>query len=306
VNYEDGLSIRHTEENQNVTARVTINAAIRDNTTHYNVVGEITGYTDSSKMIIISAHYDTVMCNGFCDNGAGTAAVIELARVFSVAIAQGFYKPSYSLLFITFTAEELGLVRSVNYIVQHKDDMPNVLAVINLDCVGSTDLYVSQTNPTATIDLDQVIIAAANDLNLSASIEGPGCSDQESFRNPSFANNFIQADWNISPNISNAAPVQSSAMIISHPLQYSDEWSLGEPGWIHTLYDNSTSTITLNWIRPRNLANHTAVAVLTATRVSVNLIPELPVMQIAVSFLAISFLICLAGRSRLKNEQRSL
>lgn len=302
INYENGLSIRQSEETQNVSARVTIRSIIKNDATHFNVVGEISGNTNPDKKIIISAHYDTVVCNGFCDNGAGSAAVIELARVFSTAVARGFYSPSFTLLFITFTAEELDLVGSVNYIAQHKDEMSNMFAVINLDCIGNMDLYVTQTNPTPTMDLDEVIVTAASDLNLSASIEGLGGSDQESFRNPSYANNIVQADWNINENISDATPVESSAMIISRPLQYSDEWSLGKPGWIHTSYDNSTSTSTLDWIGPQNLANHTAVAALTAIRVSINLIPEFPLAEI-VPLLTISFLIYIASRSKFRSRR---
>jgi hypothetical protein len=63
-------------------------------------------------------------------------------------------------------------------------------------------------------------------------------------------------------------------MLYSYPLLYSDLWSRGAAGWIHTTYDNSTSTETLNWVETDNLENHIKVALLTLIRTSPNLIPE--------------------------------
>jgi len=51
-------------------------------------------------------------------------------------------------------------------------------------------------------------------------------------------------------------------------------WSRGTAGWIHTAYDNSTSTETLNWVETEDLENHIKVALLTLIRTSPNLIPE--------------------------------
>jgi len=153
VNYDDGLRIRNQEKNMNVSALVTINAAIGTGP-HYNVIGKLEGYKNPDKYVIISSHYDTVMCHGFCDNGAGTAGVLELARVFSEAARDGTYTPEQTLLFITFASEELGLVGSIHYVKQHKAEMTNITAVINLDCIGSDILEVSQTLKNGQVDLD--------------------------------------------------------------------------------------------------------------------------------------------------------
>ena len=44
-------------------------------------------------------------------------------------------------------------------------------------------------------------------------------------------------------------------------------WSTGTPGWIHTSYDNSTSTATMNWVESDDLENHLKVATLTIMRI---------------------------------------
>jgi parallel beta-helix repeat protein len=265
VNYWDGLLIRQLEGAQaSVSANVTVKSVIGDGV-HYNVVGKIAGFEHPEKLVIISGHYDTVMCNGFCDNGAGTAGVIELARVFAEAVEKNYYQPNYTLLFVCFTGEEIGLVGSANFVKQHKSEMANIVAVINLDSIGSDDLHVSDTPGS---DLRQTIMDAAMNLGIAINLETPGGSDQESFRDPSTINDWVLAGWGVDLGISDADLVESSAILVSFPLLYSDLWNMGTPGWIHTTYDNSTSTETLSWVEPEDLGNHIKVAALTIMRVS--------------------------------------
>jgi len=267
VNYYDGLWIRNRENTMNVSAHVSVRSVIGTGT-HYNVVGRIRGYENPEKLVIISGHYDSVMCGGFCDNGAGTAGVVELAEVFSDTVEKGYYRPSYTLLFVTFASEELWLVGSINYVKQHKSDVADIRAVINLDCIGSDELYVTETNPSNGFDLDQVILDAAQDLGTTATLEKAEGSDHETFLNTSWTNGLYYWTWGLDAGISGATPVKSSSMIISYPLLYDDEWKRGNPGWIHTSYDNSTSTQILGWVEPSNLEQHIKVAALSILRVS--------------------------------------
>ena len=297
VNYEDGLLIREKESaNATVSANVTVRSVINiNNGTHYNVVGKIAGYQNPEKIVIISGHYDTVMCAGFCDNGAGTAGVIELARVFAEAINRSYYQPQYTLLFVCFTGEELDLVGSGNFVKQHKSDMANITDVINLDCIGSDNLYVTDTPGS---DLNQTIIEAAQDLGINITSEEVGGSDQESFRVPWIVNYDIYYYWGVDLGISDATPVSSSVMLDSYPLFYNDLWNMGTPGWIHTAYDNSTSTETLNWVEVGDLENHIKVAALSIMRVSPNVIPEFPSITATAFLLVITLLICVLARTR--------
>ncbi len=267
VNYEDGLWIRNRESGINVSAKFVIDSVI-DAGSHYNIVGSLPGYQEPDKLVIVSGHYDSVMCAGFCDNGAGTSGVIELAKVFTEAVKRGLYYPKFTILFIAFTAEELGLVGSINYVMKHKAEMSNIVAVINLDCIGSDKLSISETNPSDGFDLDEIALEAAGDLNISATLTGPGGSDQEAFRNPAWGNSYYLGTWGMNADIDDAPPVESSALLISFPLFYRDKWSTGTPGWIHTSYDNSTSTDVLNWVEADDLENHIKVAALTVMRIS--------------------------------------
>lgn len=69
-----------------------------------NVVGIRYGISDPDEYWVMGAHYDAVLPGaGADDNGSGTAAVVEMARV-----TQG-YQLEKSLLLVLFSAEEVGL-----------------------------------------------------------------------------------------------------------------------------------------------------------------------------------------------------
>lgn len=260
VSYQDGLLIRAMAANGNVSATVNIPAII-DNGTNSNVIGELKGKFNPEKAIIISGHYDTVIGPGFCDNGAGTAGVIELARIFTDAAKKGVYTPQQSLIFIAFAGEELGYVGSINYIKQHKPEMESISAVINLDSIGTGILQVSETYPDGNgLELDQIVLKAAADLGVRADLTDPGGSDQEAFRNPVGASITYEERWGTDPNITDAARVESSTMLSSYPLLFFNG------GWIYTEYDNSTSTATLNWIKADDLEGDIKVGALSVMR----------------------------------------
>ncbi len=269
VNYADGMLIRQKRNSTaNVWATIKIPAVI-ENGTHSNVVGKLKGKTDSDRCVIISGHYDTVMDAGFCDNGAGTAGVIELARVFKQAAETGIYTPDQTLVFIAFTAEELGFIGSIDYIKRHSLDMKNIDAVINLDCIGHDLLTVSETlADDRGLRLDQTVIKAAQDLGVAVETEPieVGGSDQETFRNPVEAGIFERDFWGIDPAVNATVRVKSSTMLGSSPLFYYEKLLGRTPGWIHTEYDNSTSTLTLGWVETEDLEGHIRTAALATMR----------------------------------------
>jgi len=265
VNYEESLLIRDMEHEFNVSARVSINSVVGFGS-HYNVIGRLEGSVDPEKFIVVSGHYDTVMTSGFCDNAAGTAGVIELARIFSETLENGLYSPKFTIFFIAFASEELGLVGSVNYVRQHKAQMEDIIAVVNLDSIGSDELAISET-PGDDLNLDELVLDAAHELNVSVRLIDRGSSDQEAFRDPE-GRNLVYALWGLDANISDAVPVKSSIMISSSPILYSDMSSQGKPGWLHTSYDNSTSTHTLGWVELDDLRDQIRVAALTVMRIS--------------------------------------
>jgi len=271
VNYEDGLYMRSLLDTGSPSARVVVDSVV-GNGMHYNVVGRIRGSEDPDRTVIVSSHYDTVMTAGFGDNGGGTAGVLELARVFADAARSGLYSVNYTLLFVAFAAEEFWLVGSANYVKQHKSEMANIRAVINLDCIGNDDASVTQTSTVDRLNLGQTILRAASDLGINAALEPPEDSDHAAFLEPARVENVISNLWDFA-GISDALPVESSAMIISSPILPGDKWSGGTPGWIHTSYDNSTSTQALGWVKPIKLEEQIKIAGLSVMRVQEGAVP---------------------------------
>jgi len=81
--------------------------------TYNNIIVDIPGTEFPNEVLIISGHFDAVVNSpGADDDGTGTAAVIELARVFKDV------KPRRTLRLALFNLEEQGLVGSRAYVVE--------------------------------------------------------------------------------------------------------------------------------------------------------------------------------------------
>lgn len=109
-----------------------------------NVVGYLEGTDKKDELVIITAHYDHVgirkeeIYNGADDDGSGTSTVLELAEAFSLA-AQNGYRPRRSMLFMTVSGEEIGLVGSEFYVENPLFPLENTVADLNIDMIGRTD-----------------------------------------------------------------------------------------------------------------------------------------------------------------------
>lgn len=297
ISYGDGQSIRDKMAVENVSAFVSISATIGQGP-HYNVVAKLPGTVNPEKMIIISAHYDSSMDAAFCDDGAGTSAVVELARVFSEAAREGIYKPQYTLAFIAFAGEELRSAGSVNYVKQHSSELGNIAALINLDSLGSETMQISETfQDDNGLDLQSVVKSASNDLGVKIKLTAPGGSDQETFRNPVATDDIYLSFWGARSGIRNMTRVKSSIMISSYPLT-----------WINTENDNSTSTATLGRVTVDRLESQTRVAGLSSIRILSTIFSPF-LLEIYGSTAAVGVAVAIAAyfeRSRLKTLYRGL
>jgi Zn-dependent M28 family amino/carboxypeptidase len=116
--------------------------------------------------------------NGADDNASGTAAVWELARLFSA------HPTRHSLIFVNFSGEELGLLGS-QYFVEHAPiSLDSVVAMINFDMVGrmrhdSVIVYGVRTATELPALLDSA--NAGVGLHVVGIGDGFGPSDQSSF-----------------------------------------------------------------------------------------------------------------------------
>jgi hypothetical protein len=120
-----------------------------------NVLGFIEGTDKKDEVVVVTAHYDHVgvdttlqgdqIFNGANDDGSGTVAVIELAEAFAQAKKDG-YGPRRSVLFMTVTAEEKGLLGSEYYSKNPILPLENTVANVNIDMIGRMDTDHEKTN----------------------------------------------------------------------------------------------------------------------------------------------------------------
>jgi|FLOH01.1.fsa_nt_gi hypothetical protein len=115
-----------------------------DTTTwQYNVEAKIIGSTYPEEEILIMGHYDNVQLSsdpeiyspGADDDGSGTVAVLETARV----LMEMEYQPEMTIVFLATAAEELmyfGDAGSEYYAQVAADEGRNITAVINNDMIA--------------------------------------------------------------------------------------------------------------------------------------------------------------------------
>jgi hypothetical protein len=109
------------------------------NGTLFNIASIIRGYsTDGDQVVLIGAHRDHfghqagLLFAGADDNASGTAVLLEVARVFALAPTA----PKRSILFLSFSGEEEGLLGSRLYLSQPIVPLPKTIGMINVDHAG--------------------------------------------------------------------------------------------------------------------------------------------------------------------------
>lgn len=109
-----------------------------------NVVAYIKGSEKPDEYVVISAHSDHVgvangeIYNGADDNGTGTAALLEMARMFKIAQKNG-NGPKRSIIFLHCTGEEYGLHGSRYFVNSKIIPLENIIANLNVDMIGRRD-----------------------------------------------------------------------------------------------------------------------------------------------------------------------
>ncbi|MBF4507419.1 M20/M25/M40 family metallo-hydrolase [Flavobacterium sp. JLP] len=127
-----------------------INKVKSDSVTTQNVVGYIEGSDDKLKneFIVIGAHYDhwgwggagssskkkeaVEIHNGADDNASGVAALLSILE----EVSKSSVKPKRSIIFISFSGEEEGLVGSKYFVSHLPVEKSAVKVMLNMDMVG--------------------------------------------------------------------------------------------------------------------------------------------------------------------------
>jgi hypothetical protein len=165
-----------------------------------NVVAMLEGADEQlrNEYMVIGAHYDhlgfggpgsgsrmpdtVAVHNGADDNASGTAMVMALAR----HLAGERQKIRRSIIFVAFSAEEMGLLGS-KYFVNHPPvDIKAIKAMFNFDMVGRFDkennsISVSGTGTSAESDTLLRLLEAGLPFKVVHSPDGYGPSDHAAF-----------------------------------------------------------------------------------------------------------------------------
>jgi aminopeptidase YwaD len=163
-----------------------------------NVVALLSGRDPAlrGEYVVIGAHFDHLgrettfaqdpeagdaIRNGADDNASGTAAVLDLARMLAAD------PPRRSVIFVNFSAEELGVLGSSWFVNHPPVPLGRIVAMINFDMVGrlrNDKLIVFGTSTATELKgiLDSANAAAGTAVfRISGGGDGYGPSDQSSF-----------------------------------------------------------------------------------------------------------------------------
>ena len=173
---------------------------VREKVTTRNIIAMIPGNDPvlKNEYIVIGAHYDHLgmggpgsgsrvpdehaVHGGADDNASGVVALISLAAHFS----QEKNRTPRSLLFVSFGAEEMGLLGSRYFTANCPVDLKSVKAMVNLDMVGrlSTENPVVTVSGTGTFSFADTLVdrlSALQKFQVRKSPDGFGPSDHASF-----------------------------------------------------------------------------------------------------------------------------
>lgn len=172
-----------------------------------NVMAYIEGTEKPDEVVVLSAHYDHEgikdgkLYPGADDDGSGTVAVMEIARIFNEAAKKGF-RPKRSILFLHVSGEEKGLLGSKYYSDNPIYTLANTVANVNIDMIGRVDdehlkardfVYVIGSQMLST-DLHNHLLEANKDFGMNLDFRYNAPDDPNRFYYRSDHYNFAKHD----------------------------------------------------------------------------------------------------------------
>ncbi len=97
----------------------------------HNLVARIPG-VESTQAVVLSAHLDSPNSPGALDNGSGSAALLEVARVLDRARLT----PPVDVYLVWFGCHEKGLFGSAHFAATHQELLDRAIAMIELDAMA--------------------------------------------------------------------------------------------------------------------------------------------------------------------------
>jgi len=160
-----------------IAAKVTVKKSALHTT---NVLGFLEGTDKKEEVIAITAHYDHLGMHhgkifyGADDNGSGTSGLLEMAQAFSMAKKAG-KGTKRSILFISMTGEEEGLLGSEYYTDNPVIPLNQIVTDLNIDMIGRVDtMHKDNPNYVYLIGDDRLSSTLHRISEKTASVYMPG------------------------------------------------------------------------------------------------------------------------------------
>ncbi|MGI4736981.1 MAG: VanZ family protein [Janthinobacterium lividum] len=126
-----------------------IDAELKHNYQTQNLAAIVRGRTQPDSFLVITAHYDHLgmmgkkaYFPGANDNASGVALLLELAAHY----ARPENKPTCSVVFLLFGAEEAGLLGSRYFVAHPLLPLPRIKFLVNLDLLGTGEAGATVVN----------------------------------------------------------------------------------------------------------------------------------------------------------------
>jgi aminopeptidase YwaD len=114
-----------------------------------NVAGMVKGTVNPDSLLVVTAHFDhlgmmgkKVYFPGANDNASGTAMLLSMVKYY------GSHPPKYSMVFIAFSGEEIGMLGSKAFVEDPLIDLKKIKFLTNFDMAGTGEEGIRVVNGT--------------------------------------------------------------------------------------------------------------------------------------------------------------
>ncbi|CAD6613789.1 BAH_G0012310.mRNA.1.CDS.1 [Saccharomyces cerevisiae] len=172
----------------------------------YSIIVRVTGSTTPEDIIVIGSHQDSInlllpsimAAPGADDNGSGTVTNMEALRIYTENFLKRGFRPNNTVEFHFYSAEEGGLLGSLDVFTAYAKQKKHVRAMLQQDMTGYVSdpedehvgIVTDYTTPALT-DFIKLIINSYLSIPYRDTQCGYACSDHGSATRNGFPGSFV-------------------------------------------------------------------------------------------------------------------
>jgi hypothetical protein len=158
-----------------------------------NIIARLPATTRSTETMLVGAHMDSVSNAGANDNGTGTVAVLEIARLMKQTTER-----QQNVIFAWFDEEELGLIGSEYMAADWRKKGIKLTSVHTIDMMGwdgDKDRAVEIERPDGNLWDYYQMVNKTHGLNLKLTRTNSGSTDHVAWRSEGFPSVGLCEEW---------------------------------------------------------------------------------------------------------------